>query len=212
MIFILLIMGLKMNNDNLKKLRKLTGELIEPAFDQLQSALAALKQAEKELAIRKKIISIFMTIPDEDMYGEILEVILSITKSKYGAFGYLDVDGNWICPSLTKNIWNECDIPEKDIIFPKQTLLAMETWAGVYQKKEFLCINRLVITPKGHIPILRIVIAPILHREALIGMIAIANKETDYNKEDKEKLEVIADYIAPVLSARLQRDGKKNAE
>lgn len=198
--------------DNLKKLRELTEELTEPVFDQLQEALVALQQAKAGLVLRKKILTIFVTIPDEDMYGEVLEVVLDTTKSKYGAFGYLDRDDNWICPSLTKNIWDECDISEKDIVFPKKILLAMDTWAEVYKKKELLCINHLVSTPKGHIPIQRIIIAPIIYRKSLIGMIAIANKEIDYNEEDKEKLEFIVECISPVLNARLQRDGKKNAE
>jgi transcriptional regulator with GAF, ATPase, and Fis domain len=50
---------------------------------------------------------------------------------------------------------------------------------------------------------------PILHQGKLIGHFKVANKKEDYNEQDVALLETIARHIAPVLNARLQRDGKE---
>jgi len=48
--------------------------------------------------------------------------------------------------------------------------------------------------------------APIVHNGKLVGFFGVANKPTDYTEEDKQRLEMFAAYIAPILAAKLQRD------
>lgn len=60
--------------------------------------------------------------------------------------------------------------------------------------------------PEGHIPIYRNIVVPIIYKKKLIGAIQVANKETDYDKEDQVLLETIAAHIAPILNAKLERD------
>jgi len=60
--------------------------------------------------------------------------------------------------------------------------------------------------PEGHIPIVRTLVVPILYQGELIGLLEIANKNTDYDEKDRSYLETIANYIAPILNARLERD------
>ena len=167
----------------------------------------ALRQSERELSIRNKINCIFLTIPDDEMYGEVLQVILEATESQYGYFGYIDRNGDLVCPSLTRDIWNQCQVPHKDILFPR------ETWGGIWgqslREKKTLYANGPLPVPKGHIPISRALAVPIIHQGKVIGQLVVANKATDYTQKDRELLEVIADRIAPILHARLQRDGQE---
>jgi len=60
--------------------------------------------------------------------------------------------------------------------------------------------------PKGHVPLARGMTIPILYQEELTGILAVADKETDYDEKDRETLEAISAHIAPILHARLQRD------
>ncbi|MGZ5514894.1 MAG: sensor histidine kinase, partial [Candidatus Aminicenantales bacterium] len=46
---------------------------------------------------------------------------------------------------------------------------------------------------------------PILYQGEVIGLFQIANKEVDYTEADIRVLEMIAGHVAPILSARLQR-------
>ncbi|MEW6380884.1 MAG: PAS domain S-box protein [bacterium] len=164
----------------------------------------ALRKSKRELSIRNEIISIFLTTPDDEMYSKVLRVVLENTGSQYGFFGYIDQEGNMVCPSMTRDIWDQCQVPHKDILFPH------DQWGGLWGQslleRKTLWSNKPLPVPEGHVPIVKTLIVPIIHGQKLIGLLAVANKATDYTLEDQTMLETIANYIAPVLHARLQRD------
>lgn len=170
---------------------------------QLKQAEMAVKKSEQELEVRNRISKIFLTIPDDEMYAEVLQVILKTMKSRYGYFGYIDQNGALVCPSMTRDVWDKCQVIEKDIVFPK------DNWGGLWgcslKEKKFLCSNEPLPPLPGHIPITNAMIVPVIFHNTLIGQIAVCNKTTDYNKEDRKLLETIADKIAPLLNSRLQR-------
>ena len=171
-------------------------------------AEAKLRQSERELRFRNRIAQIFLTIPDEEMYGGVLQVVLEALESKYGIFGYIDEHGTLVIPSMTKDIWEQCQIPDKTILYPR------ETWGGIWGQslieKRSLYANRGLRVPEGHIPITRILVVPIKHGGEVIGLIEVANKATDYDDKDRELLETITEHIAPILHARLQRDRQES--
>lgn len=191
--------------------------IIETAKKRLQTAAMLLGEiitrkqieedallSEHELQIRNRLSEIFLTISDENMYSEVLKVVLEVMKSKFGTFGYLEEDGSIVYPSMTKDIWDKCQIPDKTFIFPR------ETWGGIWGRalieKRSISSTGPFKVPEGHVPITRALAVPILFRGKLIGHFNIANKETDYDDADQKTLESIADYIAPLLYARLQNE------
>jgi PAS domain S-box-containing protein len=164
----------------------------------------ALRASELELAIRNKIADIFLTVPDDEMYGEVLQVILQALQSQHGLFGYIDEEGAIVYPSMTRDVWDLCQVLDKSIAFPR------ETWGGIWgralrEKKTFYS-NEPFRVPEGHIPMRRSMAVPIIHHGEVIGLLHVANKATDYDDKDQELLETIAGRVAPILDARLQRD------
>ena len=169
-----------------------------------KEAEAALRTSQRELAIRNRIAKIFLTCPDEEIYAEVLEVHLKTMQSTYGYFGYIDEKGNLVCPSMTRNIWDECQIKDKVIVFPR------ETWGGLWGKslieKKSLYSNGPMHVPEGHVTMQRALVVPIIHNGRVIGQFAMANKDSDYLQEDLALLEAVADHVAPVLHARLAQE------
>lgn len=53
---------------------------------------------------KNSISNIFLTIPDSEMYSEVLALILEFFRSAYGLFGYINEDGDLVSPSLTMDI------------------------------------------------------------------------------------------------------------
>ena len=162
------------------------------------------RRAEEELSLRNRIQEAFLTVSDDDMYGEVLQIILEALKSKYGIFGYIDEHGTLIIPSMTRDIWEKCQVPDKTIKFSR------ETWGGIWgrsliEKRSFYA-NEGLCVPKGHIPITKVLVTPIIYHGELIGLLEVGNKATGYEEKDKEFLETIVSCIAPILHARLQRD------
>jgi PAS domain S-box-containing protein len=166
----------------------------------------ALRQSERNLKIRDKINSIFLTYPDEKMYEKVLKVILKIMGSEFGTFGYFDEDGSFVTPAVTRKIyWEKCNVPEKEIILEKGTFSGI--WGRAIKERKTLISNDGPFnTPKGHLPIENTMVTPIIFRDAVISAIHLANKPNGYDQEDQAMLGTIADQIAPVLYARLQRD------
>ncbi len=164
----------------------------------------ALCKKEQELNIRNQISRVFLTIPDDEIYGEVLQVVLEAMESPYGTFAYINEDGDRVVPVLTRDIWVECEVQDVGPVFPR------ERWSGIWGK---CLINKGTVSssgpfrvPEGHIPITRAMAVPIIHQGEAIGNFMVGNKTTDYGEKDKKLLESIADYLAPILHARLQRD------
>ena len=62
-----------------------------------------LEKSERLLAIQNSLAHVFLTFPDEQMYGEALQVVLEVTESKYGVFGYIREDGVLVEPSMNRD-------------------------------------------------------------------------------------------------------------
>jgi len=193
-----------MMNDDKKTKEQLISELVglrqhiaelETADAESKKVGEALQPSAREMEISNRIAKIFLTVPDEDMYADVLQAILLIMESRYGVFGYIDEDGDLVCPSMTRDIWPQCQIRDKSIVFPR------ESWGGIWGQalleKKTKYSNEPFNVPKGHIPVQRAMTLPIMYFGEAIGYILIGNKDTDYCENDRKLLETIADFIAP---------------
>mgnify|MGYP001075996472 CR=1 FL=1 len=164
------------------------------------------RRAEEMLELRIRIAGIFLTLPDEDMYYEVLNVVLEVMESPLGVFGYIDTNGDLVVPTMTRHVWDQCQVPEKDIRFPRQTW-GDSTWVRALLEKRPVCDNApSVKIPEGHLPISRHIAVPIVFQNQAIGLFEVANKETDYTENDINRLKSVAKQISPILNTRLQRE------
>ena len=183
-----------------------TIESLEQEMTERERAEEALRESERQLSFRNRIADIFLTVQDDEMYGEVLPVLLDAMQSAYGVFGYIDEDGASVVPSMTRHIWDKCQVDQKTFTFPRETW-GDGTWPTAIREKRTISLNEpSTNTPEGHIAIRRHISLPIIHRDEVIGLIQVANKQTDYSEEDVQLLEALGQAIAPVLFARLQRD------
>jgi PAS domain S-box-containing protein len=176
----------------------------EKRFQLVYQDITERKQMERELAVRNSISDIFLGFPGEEMYGEVLKVVLAATESKYGIFGYIDEDEALVVPSMTREIWENCRVADKSTRCPR------ERWSGIWGRalteKKSLYANGGLHLPEGHIPLKRVLVVPVMYKGGVIGLLQVADRVTDYNDDNKRFLEAIADHIAPILHARLWRD------
>jgi GAF domain-containing protein len=181
-------------------------EALEARHEKIEKALG---RSEKELSYRNRIATVFLSIPDDDMYVEVLNVLLEAMESEYGVFGYIDEEGALVVPSMTRHIWDKCLVPDKNIVFPRDRW-GHSTWPRAIREKRIIYSNEPSTNiPEGHIAISRHISLPIIHQGEAIGLIQVANKRTDYDEKDIQLLETFGGAIAPVLNARLQRDGQE---
>jgi PAS domain S-box-containing protein len=185
------------------ELKKLNDDM-EGEINERKQVEEALLNSERELEVRNKISDTFLLFSDENVYSEILNVIMEAMGSDKGYFGYIDENGDLVTPSMTKDVWGQCMVPDKTIVFPH------DSWGGLWGRslleKKTLYSNGPLSVPEGHISLNRAMAVPIIFQDELIGQVTIANKEIDYNQKDKNLLESIVNSMAPILKARLQRD------
>jgi PAS domain S-box-containing protein len=162
------------------------------------------KQAEQELHMKNRIAEVFLTVDDDRMYGEVLEILREALVSEYGFFGYVDQAGSLVCPSLTRDIWDRCRMADKTIVFARETW-GDSIWGKAITTGKSQLSNAPRKPPEGHVNIDRVLNVPIVYKANSIGIITLANKPADYTTGDQKLLESVADFIAPVLQARLQR-------
>lgn len=169
----------------------------------------ALRQSRRELIYRNQIAGAFLTVSDEEMYDAVLNILLEASESEHGVFGYIDENGAYVAPSMTRHVWNECQISDKAFVFPRETW-GDSIWPRAIREVRTLYSNEpSTLTPNGHIVIERNITVPVIYFGRVIGLFQVANKATDYDDEDIRLMETLAGAIAPVLSARLQRDKKE---
>lgn len=166
--------------------------------------LELLKKKLSFLEDEKAIANILLTTSEENVYADLLDYLLNIFESEFGYIGYINQKGDLICPSMTRNVWDKCQVPQKSICFSKAK------WAGLwgkslFEKKSFLR-NKDLSFPMGHIELKRTLIVPIIYKKSLIGQIVLADKKSNYHNDDLQKLNNISDYLAPILKIRLERN------
>ncbi|WP_373499630.1 PAS domain S-box protein [Desulfococcus sp.] len=161
------------------------------------------KREERALTVMNRLQEVFLTVAGDDVYANLLDVLLEAVDSPIGFFAFIDDEGNLVSPSLTREVWDQCRMSHKSIVFPR------ETWTGLWG--ESLLQGRTHVTndglktPPGHISLSRAICVPVLFQETVIGQFALANKGIDYDAHDQALLERIAAFIGPILKAHLER-------
>ncbi len=165
------------------------------------------KNRTRELEIKNKISRAFIDTHKDNFYGDILEIMRDVFKCKFGYFGYINDKGDLICPSMTREIWHQCQVTEKSIIFPK------EKWSGLWGesllKQKSVYKNEGLSLPEGHVQLKNAMAAPIIADNKLIGQIALANKQDGFKKNDETALNKLCSYIAPLLHAKIKEERYK---
>jgi PAS domain S-box-containing protein len=174
---------------------------------QLQQEIAERTRAEEALAWEASINaaiaelsrSLISLASLDEISALVLEHAKQLTGSVFGFVGYIDVKtGCLISPTLTRDVWDSCQIPDKRFVFESFGGL----WGWVLEHREPVLTNtpqedpRSSGVPQGHIAIRRFLSAPALIGETLVGQIALANPGRDYVEQDLAVVERLATLYA----------------
>jgi PAS domain S-box-containing protein len=169
-----------------------------------------LFRSRYELALKNKIANVFLTAESDQLFQDVLKIILAEFKSAVGYFGYINEKQEMVCPSLHPDITKDCNVPDQSFTVPQSS------WKGIWGKslieKKSLFANQGLQLPDGHIPTKNVLCVPIIIKDELLGQISIGNKPDDFNEKDQKLLESIALYIAPILLSYLNEEIMKGAK
>lgn len=181
------------------------------------------KEAEVSLSwesqVNEAIADLSRVLLSSSSINEISELILGhakrLTGSAFGYVGYIDTQtGYLVSPTLTRDIWDTCQVENKDVIFKKFSGL----WGWVLNKKKPILTNtpgddpRSSGTPQGHVPINRFLSVPSLINETLVGQISLANSDQNYTERDLDLVERLADFHAIAIQHRRVEEELRESE
>ena len=162
---------------------------------------------EKEInAILARLSQALLESPDnEDIANQVEGQIKCLTHSKFGFVAYIDPKSGCLeNPTLSKEVWDRCRVTAKTAGFKK--LDGLGGW--IVEHKQTIISNDLSRDPRasgmpeGHIPIHNFIGVPALAEDKLVGILAAANKETDYDENDAELLRRLAIIYALALQQK----------
>jgi len=166
--------------------------------------ITSRKRAEEEQRILAKLLQAFITEPTDELYGSALGVLLDAFHSELGVFGYIDENGNLVCPSMTRQVWDQCQMAGKSAVFPRETW-GSSIWGEALRSGKSAFANRPSRVPEGHLPIHNCLSAPIVFDGRSIGVLTLANRPGGYCEADRTLLDTVAANLAPILEARLRQ-------
>ena len=154
--------------------------------------------------LRRRLADIFLNVSDEGMFEKMLKLILENLQSNDGLFGYFDENKDLIIPSLAGDVWDKCNVADRNNVFPHKEI--PPSWSRTINDRKGYYTNEPVKVPEGHFPIANVMTMPLVSKGMAIGLLVIANKKTGFTDDDFAHLEGLAEYISPILYARLERN------
>ncbi len=167
-----------------------------------KKARRILELNEKNLKLRNQIARIFIISDEEKLFHNVLKLILKRFESKFGYFGYINDEGDLVCPSMTYEIWDKCQVTEKSIVFPRKNWAGL--WGDSLKSKQTLVKNSGLNVPSGHIKLTNSLAAILLKQEEIIGQIVLANKNGGYSEDDIKSITELCSYISPLVQSSLK--------
>jgi signal transduction histidine kinase len=144
----------------------------------------------------------------------VLEASKKLTASSLGYAGYIDQEtGYLICPTMTRDIWESCQVKEKNIIFKTYHGL----WGWVLKNRKALLTNspsqdpRSAGIPDGHMSIHRFLSVPATYGNDVVGQISLANAVRDYRRRDLKLIKRITDIYAIAIHRKRAEDALQKA-
>ncbi|MFW5837880.1 MAG: PAS domain-containing protein, partial [Desulfovibrionaceae bacterium] len=162
-----------------------------------------LRRSERELALKNRIANIFLTAAEEEVYGDVLDIIRGEMECEFGYFGYMDEEGKLFCPSMTRNVWQRCEMAGGEVVLDVEACCGL--WSQSIKQRRTILANQGLSVPEGHVPLRNALMVPLIQDQEVIGQIAVANSPEGFGVREQKMLESIADYVGTVLHARIQR-------
>ncbi len=167
----------------------------------------SLMKTTMELLLRNEIDRIFLTVEDEDGIREILGIVLDALKISCGIFGHLDHRGEIVQHSM---MWDEVQgLRSVDRAVPIPRELWENIWTSSLTKPPPFVVAIPVVAPENCEPVPECAeceIVPVVYQARAIGAFVIAPGPRGLGEKDRRLLGSIANHIAPILNARLQRN------
>ena len=161
-----------------------------------------LKQSKRELILQNKIITKFLITDNSRVLSQVITLISQSLQSTFGMLAYVNHR-----EELTATILNDRHLQWHNISIQKlyseqnvsSKLLQRAIRDGVAEIH-----NSEMILPTSLLALQNGIAVPVLSGDKSIGVLFLGNRKEPFTDNERQLLERICSYLAPILKARLQ--------
>ena len=164
-------------------------------FQDITSARQA-EESSKRLKGRLESLWNITKIADSDIEiisDHVLEEAQKMTQSRYAFYGVIDKsEKDMVLHAWSHETMDDCKTKEKKIHF---AIDKAGIWTEAVKQKQILTINDFNLDrpekkgmPDGHVQLTRLMVVPYIKNDKVISIVAVANKDAEYSKEDEKQV------------------------
>ncbi len=161
------------------------------------------KQVEQEHYINELRLEAMVTLNQmsnasiDDISDYTLKESIKLTMSKIGFCGLISEDEKILYTySWSQSVMKECTTPEKPLHFIVEE---GGIWAEAIRQRKAIIVNDYTAPniykkgyPKGHVELRRVMVVPVFSYNKIAAVVAVGNKDKEYNHTDLRQLELLA--------------------
>lgn len=129
-----------------------------------------------------------------------LNEIIRLTESRIGYIYYYNEEKEeFILNSWSKNVMQECKVTNPQTVY---CLEKTGIWGEAVRQRKPILLNDFNAShplkkgyPEGHVNIDKFLTIPVFHKDTIVAVVGVGNKESDYNEEDIIQLQIIMDNV-----------------
>jgi len=171
------------------------------------------KQQEYKIKINAKrldaLVKILQFSSDsvQDYLDYALTKVIEITESKIGyIFHYYEDKKEFVLNTWSKEVMNECKVMDQQTVYQ---LEKTGLWGEAVRQRKAIMVNDFQAPhplkkghPEGHVPLYRFLTVPVIYENKIMGVVVVANKQTNYVDEDITQLTIMMDIIWKALEKK----------
>jgi len=176
--------------------------------DRRYSETQILKQNMLLEAINKLLQKAITDESESDLAASCLHLAESLTDSQFGFIGEVNARNRLDTTSLSDPGWDACRIPKSNAPILINNMKIRGLWAEALKDGKTHLINSpnnhpaRIGVPAGHPEIKNLLVVPLKHGDKPTGVLALANKDGGYDKDDQKSVEALATAFIEALDRK----------
>jgi PAS domain S-box-containing protein len=194
-----------------------------PVFRVMISDITERKQAEEKIQQNESRLRKLLDIlqhPSEtiqDFLDFALSQAIQLTKSKFGyIYNYHENIKEFVLNTWSGEVMAECAIANPSTCYE---LDKTGIWGEAVRQRRPFIINDFQVAnplkkgyPKGHVQLLKFMTVPIFKDDSIVGVIGLANKETDYEESDILQVSLLMEAVWKVTERKRAEESLRESE
>jgi diguanylate cyclase (GGDEF)-like protein/PAS domain S-box-containing protein len=201
---------------SLRKLVALRTSTLAQEVEERKRAEEEIKRNESRL---RRLVSILQHPSEtiQDFLDYALEQAIQLTESKLGyIYHYHEDRKEFVLNTWSKEVMAECAVAKPPTFYE---LDKTGIWGEAVRQRRPIIVNDFLAAhplkkgcPDGHVQLLKFMTVPIFKNEGIVGVVGVANKETDYDETDILQCSLLMEAVWKDTERKLAEKALRESE